>query len=73
MPYASLSQAKPNEKQSSSRIRQEWLVSISTGIICVWPSHFSSGSTLINTGLWFCQKVKQEKGLRKVDEMREDE
>lgn len=73
MPYASLRQAESGEKQSSGRIRREWLVSISTGIICVWPSHFSSGSPLKNRGLRFCQKVKREKGPRKVDEMREDE
>lgn len=48
MPYATLRQAKFSKRQRRSKVRQEWLVSISTDIICAWPSHFSSRSTLIS-------------------------
>ena len=74
MPYATLRQAKSGKKRRRSRVRQEWLVSISTDIICVWPSHFSSRSTfippvsLIDRGYTLLSAGKQEKGLKEAEE-----
>lgn len=66
MPYATLRQAKSSKRRRRSRVRQEWLASISTDIICVWPSHFSSRSTFIDRGN--AAEGKRGKGLRKAEE-----
>lgn len=51
MPFATLRWAKASKGAKERRSCQEWLVSISTNIICVWPSDFSSRFSLIPQSL----------------------
>lgn len=76
MPYATLRQAKSCKRQRRSRVRQEWLVSISTGIICVGlhishqVAHFYPPVHLIDKGYATDRHTewKQEEGLKEAEE-----